>query len=142
MARPLGATADACWRHHGGATVHARETSFVQNDFDDNNEEDDFDDHNEENEYDDNNNFDEFDDNNNFDEFDDNNDFDEFDDRNKEAGSFGFILRNTSEGIFQVYVFRWSLYFSNCCTFLNCEKLRDINKSTGEKAKSNLMCGN
>ena len=79
MARPLGATADACWRHHGGATVHARETSFVQNDFDDNNEED---------------------------EFDDNNDFDDFDDNNKEAGSFGFILRNTSEGIFQVYVFR------------------------------------
>ena len=106
MARPLGATADACWRHHGGATVHARETSFVQNDFDDNNEED------------------------------------EYDNNNKEAGSLGFILRNTSEGIFQVYVFRWSLYFSNCCTFLNCEKLRDINKSTGEKAKSNLMCGN
>ena len=67
MARPLGATADACWRHHGGATVHARETSFVQNDFDDNNEEDGFDD------------------NNNFDEFDDNNNFDEFDDNNKEA---------------------------------------------------------
>ena len=70
MARPLGATADACWRHHGGATVHARETSFVQNDFDDNNEED------------------------------------EYDNNNKEAGSLGFILRNTSEGIFQVYVFR------------------------------------
>ena len=58
MARPLGATADACWRHHGGATVHARETSFVQNDFDDNNEEE---------EYDDNNNFDKFVDNNDLD---------------------------------------------------------------------------